>query len=165
KIFGYEDLESEHRSIGVRVFDGKIWLDFWSDPHGWGPRRDLVIDPMQIVFGRMKLDKVLLSDTLTEYMPMPEKDYELEMLVWRYTYWRPRLPFWKDVVKIIEVECEEGIPIPGKGESSRDLDDDAIFSMSGHMDETIPDTLNKWREDIIKRRERYGGTDWQPATT
>lgn len=157
----YTNLETEDREIGFRVFHGSIWFHFWGCTHGWGPRREWSFTPIDFVFGRMKLDKVLLSDALDEKVFMPEGDYDVTVKVWRYTYWRPRLPFWKDVVKKIEIDCDEGIPIPGKGENAWDMDDDAFFSCTMARD-TIDEALTDWRQDILKWREKYGGLNWQP---
>lgn len=150
------------REFSLRIFDGALWIVLWENPDGWSrDSRQWTIRPMDILFGKMKLDKVLLSEPLDDVLQMPEKAYDITVEVWRYTYWRPRLPFWRDVIQRISIECEEGIPFPGKGENSWDLDDDASFSFSGPA-QSIADAVAKWKALIIRDRVRYGGLEWEP---
>jgi hypothetical protein len=169
-FFGYEGkyapqwrgVVDDNKEFSLRIFDGALWINLWEDPDTWtrGDRR-WTIHPVEILFGRMKAEKVLLSDELTEFVEMPEKTYEVTVKVWRWTYWRTRLPLWKDIKQKIEIECEGGIPIPGKGESGWDLDDDAIFS-SSRFGLSISEVLEDFRMEIIKHREKYGGVNWFP---
>ena len=68
-------------------------------------------------------------ETVRVNVPMPEGDYpatvQLDQAVWK----RPRWPFAQKIHRA-DIELDKPIPIPGKGENSWDLDEDAIFSLT-----------------------------------
>lgn len=55
-----------------------------------------------------------------------------------------------------EIDMQEGIPFPGKGENSWDCGDDAYYGFGG---ETIESAIERIAADTIKRR----GKNWRPA--
>lgn len=59
-----------------------------------------------------------------------------------------------------EIDMQEGIPFPGKGENSWDQGDDAYFGFGGA---TIEAALDHIVADTIKARERHGGPGWRPS--
>lgn len=59
-----------------------------------------------------------------------------------------------------EIDMEEGIPFPGKGENSWDMGDDAYFGFGGA---TIEAAVADIIADTLDRRNRHGGKNWRPA--
>lgn len=97
-------------------------------------------------------------------LTLPEGEYHIKLD--RYTgYWhRPRSPFVRSIERV-EITPDRGLPIPGKGENSWDMEDDAIYSSTeptkGRTDEQIVADL---RDYVLKQRQRYGGSrDWVPV--
>lgn len=58
-----------------------------------------------------------------------------------------------------EIDMEQGIPFPGKGENSWDQDDDAIFGFGGA---TIETAIEHIVADTLRARARHGGPNWRP---
>ena len=59
-----------------------------------------------------------------------------------------------------EIDMQQGIPFPGKGENSWDQGDDAVFGFGGA---TIDAATTRIIAATITRRERYGGDGWRPS--
>lgn len=157
-------IEGMSRAIGIRIFDGKLWFDFWGDPDGWGPRREWCIHPIQglldLLFGKTRFSKI--SEPVRErWLHLPEGYVSADVTRYQITWKRPRLPFAHKKFWRVDIEPVFPIPIPGKGESSWDLDDDAIYEQSIPIYD-ISAAMDKFVEDVIKRRLRYGGYGWRP---
>lgn len=84
----------------------------------------------------------------------PEKIYPLSIKLKIRTDERPRLK--ARYSRCVEIECKEGILIPGKGENSWDCGDDSWYGYYGPA-ETVAEGVDKLFEDVKRRRERYGG--------
>lgn len=157
-------IEGLHREIGVRVFDGGIWFDFWGDPSGWGPRRAWSIHPLQgflnSVFGRTNYSQVDVTEK-REYVNLPEGYIPATVKRYRSIWKRPRLPFNHRSIWYVEIEPIVPVPIPGKGENSWDIEDDGIHS-SSKRGYDIHQALSEFADDIIKRRLKHGGYSWRP---
>src|SRR5882724_2679405 len=79
-----------HRSTGVRVFAGAIWLDFWNDDSGWrGKRRQWVLHIEDLLLGRHRCTKTELSSHEV-VIPMPERSYPATVRMERCRWKRPR---------------------------------------------------------------------------
>ena len=72
---------------------------------------------------------------------------------WRYPRWFPH------TVRRVTIEIPKGLPIPGKGESGHDLDDDAIFSQTAPA-RSIDEAEWNLRETVLRRRRKY---NWSKA--
>lgn len=152
------------RSMGFSVHDGSLWIDFWCDQNGWS--RDmpwyakcLCIDPMEIVFGHRKHSERDL-DIRDAEIAMPEGPYQVKIRLFESTWKRPRSPLKKKLLRV-EVKCEGGVPVPGKGENSWDCGEDAVFSSTfpcGSFEQAVAD----FTADILKTRGKYGGLRWIP---
>lgn len=71
---------------------------------------------------------------------------------------------WKRRFKTVvrddyQVDMDQGIPFPGKGENSWDCGDDAYFGFGG---ETIEAAVEHIVKDAILARSKYGGASWRP---
>lgn len=157
----YDTMENDERAIGWRIFDGGLWLDFWSDPSGWGPERQVVFKPLDVLFGRRQHSKRGIS-THDVLVPMPEGDYPGMMEVYESIWKRPRWPWTERLVRF-SIDLHRPIPIPGKGENSWDIDDDAIFGLSGAKFTTVEEAIQSVVKSAMRDRERYGGGGWQPV--
>lgn len=153
----------DHRSIGVRFFDGKLWWSLWEDRHEWRHS-----DP-KWMSGSFDFVKALLGDT--DYsrrvieerdvmIPMPEKSYpakaKLEVATWIRSRW-PWGPFSKRGT-YVQIDIPGGIGIPGKGENSWDCGDDALFGLSTKA-RTIEDGIGHVVASALSTRRKYGWSD------
>ncbi|MHC5826003.1 MAG: hypothetical protein ACYT04_61670, partial [Nostoc sp.] len=86
--------------------------------------------------------------------------YRVDAVLYEATWKRPRNPF---PIKLIKCELSPSIPIPipGKGENSYDIDDDAIYGMTTAAN-SVDEAIAHLRDDVIETRKRYGGDNWQP---
>jgi|SRR6185437_1201621 len=149
------------REVSLRFHDGSVWWRAWADPNEWcsTPRwRD----------GSLSLDKLLRGEETvirrplacrTVQVPMPERSYDGVATFSEVRIERPRwlTKVFTDV-KITMCDGDE-IPIPGKGESSWDIDDDATRSFSAPAS-SIEDAIGQFVASTLKRRLKYGGKRW-----
>lgn len=115
------------------------------------------------LFGRVKFAKRTLDSGTTEIV-MPEGRYPATWEIEEYQHWRPRWPFRK-TRQSIDFEIEGGIPIPGKGENSWDIDDDAIFATGCEWHEgksEVRPCAHKVALRVLETRNRYACLDWRP---
>lgn len=149
---------------GFSVHNGKMHVTWGQDPDCWS-RDDpwyqrFTIDPMKIVFGKTRHEKVSIEKTRV-LIPLPEGEYAAELELFESRWTRPRWPFTRRMRRV-EIDLEEPIPIPGKAENSWDIDDDAVYS-SVFPAKTIPEAVNGLRDSVLNTRERYATRDWQPS--
>jgi hypothetical protein len=96
------------------------------------------------------------------------EEYPVRATIERRTWTRTRWPFRnvKQERLSLDVDSKQGIPIPGKGENSWDLGDDAFHGLGATITGTSRDDVmagcNKIVAAIIKQRQRYGGEGWMP---
>ena len=116
--------------------------------------------PLDTFFGRTAHSEEVIGTTST-VIPMPEKAYPCTVIMKRETWKRPRLP-WASYRHIrAHIECEDGVPHPGKGENSWDCDDDATFGLCCKAD-TVEEGIGKFVQSVLRDRRRYGGSvNWQ----
>lgn len=163
-IFPSWSYQHGDRQIGLRVFDGALWIDLWRNDDVWDNRNwrthPIVIHPMDLLFGRTRHTQQSLSITDIS-ITLPEGAYpgtvELYLSMWK----RPRWPFVK-CIKRANIEMEKPIPVPGKGENSWDIDDDAIMSVTCPAN-TVEEAIAHVVESALRTRRRHGGSlDWKP---
>lgn len=154
--------EYEHgdRQIGLRVFDGGIWIDLWRNDEWNHRRRQIIFFPMDFFFGRHKHSEQKLSvHEATVSLPDGQFSAHVEMVMAEWK--RPRWPFAKRI-KRAHIELKTPIPVPGKGESDWDLGDDAIMSMTCPAN-TVEEAIAHVVESALRTRRRHGGSlDWKP---
>lgn len=155
---GWEDGE---RELGISWSDGYLHLSLWCRPgHDWSRgdrwwhfKQPILWNPADFFLGRNKYSDRELETGTTE-VTMPERTYPATYRLFESTWKRPRWPWPLRIVRG-EIEVEGGIPIPGKGENSWDLDDDATYSLT--CPATSPaDLIEKMRASVLRRREKYG---------
>lgn len=93
-------------------------------------------------------------------LELPEGAYVIEGRLIEARWKRPRWPF-PHILRRAHLDCAAGIPTPGKGESAWDQGDRQTFSFCCPA-ETIAEAVEKLREAVDLRRERYGGVGWRP---
>lgn len=150
------------RSIGFTFRHGTFWIDPWINPDEYdkGRRHTLTINLADLLFGRPRV-KVTTLACHGAVVQLPEGGYPATVRLYTATYKRP-LAFrpWR-VVPRFDIEVEDGIPIPGKGDNSWDMEDDAVYEVSGAGD-SVETAVAAIRAAIMQSRERYGGQDWTP---
>ena len=88
-------------------------------------------------------------------LALPEGRYDIQGQLVEARWKRPRWPV-PQILRRAHLECEAGIPSPGKGESAWDLDDRRTYSFVCAA-ETIAEGVEKLRASIEGDRARYGG--------
>lgn len=184
------------RVIGFTVHDGSIWLSFWErgddswrkdDPWWWGVQS---VDPIELLFGRVKTERIA-EDQLGEVeVPMPEGVYKAKAERIRYRTkrsWWPAKHWWRisldefvspaEPVESIDLladgvvnQCKlepfaqgKAIPYPGKGENSWDCGMDGCFSMSSPAGVGLPEAIGNLVASVLRtRRKRTGSMAWRP---
>ncbi len=149
----------------LRFFDGGVWWNLWRDDSGWSrdvPRwRHGAWHPLDTFLGHL----VYSSDTLSEQrigIPLPEGVQPATVTFTRATWKRPRWPRAL-VITRANVTPDKPLPIPGKGENSWDMDDDAIWETTFPCD-NVERAIGHVVEDVLRTRRRHGGSrEWQPA--
>lgn len=154
----------EDRTTGIRIFDNAIWIDIWVNENEW--RRDWPfwkkthrISPADILLGRPEHCEGEVSEHQV-MVKMPEGEYPAKVKMFTSTWKRPRWPFAKRLRRA-DIEPETPIPLPGKGENSWDMDDDATYSMTCPA-ESPEEAAIRLAASVIRDREKYGGKDWLP---
>ncbi len=152
------------REIDWSIHDWGIYWNLWTK---WGesgsfPRwREGCFDIPDFFLGRscVVYRELAKEDVL---VPMPERAYRGTVTLYERTYTRRRLP-WAQRIKTAEIKMHPGeqVPIPGKGENSWDLGQDATYSMSC-PETTIEGAVAAMVKSALGRRRRYGGPDWVP---
>jgi hypothetical protein len=154
-------LPDNKRQIGFSFSDNHFRWILWRDPNEWhrGDRRQGGFFLDTLIKGNYKYSKETLEqqDVL---IPMPEKSYPAHIEIFESTWRYPRWPWPKRMVRA-EVEIPGGIPIPGKGENSWDMDDDALFGTTVPVG-TVEQAIARVVESVMRDRRRYGGSVmWQ----
>jgi len=104
-----------------------------------------------------------LGSKRQEYvMDMPEGQYKMKLDFYTSYWHRPRSPFVK-ALRRVEITPERPVPVPGKGENSWDLDEDATYSSTMPVNGRTPEQLiADFKQSNMRSRERYGGKNWLP---
>lgn len=135
----------------------------WKALDGWEFRLEL--NPLTLLFGSPKrIAMAPVSEPVRTVVAMPEGNYPATVKLEKWTYARPRWPRWplrREVVMRGDVDLDVAIPVPGKGENSWDIDDDAIYSSSGPY-RTVAAAVASVAESALSKRERYARRDWVP---
>lgn len=140
---------------------------------GWDSSKSAILDVywnyMDWLFGKTVYSESLpgLGIVGMGYQPsyvmiMPEGEYRVD-LKFSTGYWhRPRLPFVKSIQRV-EIVPQKPVPIPGKGENSWDMDEDATYSSLEAVNGRAPEQIvADFKIGILARRSKYGGRDWLP---
>ena len=92
-------------------------------------------------------------------VPMPEGNYPAVVTPTTRTWKRPRWPWPHKVRRETELKMTVGVPVPGKGENSWDIYDDAILGVDGV---TPSDAIANVVRSALKARRNYASESWVP---
>lgn len=151
---------SEYQT-GITIHEEFIWLNIWRNEMD---SRDAWLhwsfDWKKFLLGKQTYENEILN-VFHSFVPLPEGDYPCTVQIERSTWKRPR---WKAFTRnYATFKFEKPVPIPGKGENSWDMNDDAIFQTSVQLETGNPDDAAKTVVAKIRQwRERYGGLGWMP---
>lgn len=137
----------------------RLWADSMEHHFDTPKWRDGYFDVADFLLGKNKYTKVE-QEPIAATVVLPEGNYPVSVVFFEQTWKRPRWP-WVRQNKGAEVNSEQGIPIPGKGENSWDCDEDAYMSV-GTSAQTVEDAVQDVIKRVNERRLKYGGQNWQP---
>lgn len=163
-----------NRQVGLRVAHGVARLLVGHDPmgtyystHGRGGRfggwlrgikrnQEMTLFRGNWVLGKPRHTLEVLEENIPVVVDVGQWEgdrYEGTAKHTRRT-WKRR--FSTKVADGYEIDMQQGIPFPGKGENSWDCGDDAYFGFGG-------DTIESAVTHIIKETVKRRGKDWRPA--
>jgi hypothetical protein len=150
-------LPYESRTTGFYISKELSHLQIWNDDSEWTRKsRSWSVLNENLFFGRSHFKKEPLQ-TIEGFIPMPEKDYPATFEISRDTWTWKRFKKPLTLVRVM-VNIPEGIPHPGKGTSSWNLDDDALFGM-GCAVESVETAVSEATQKVIASvnycREHY----------
>ncbi len=150
------------REIAIDFHNQAMWWNLGAhedgEAHKWQRGS---FHPLRFLFGKQKV-AVVWEKTLSDLcVPMPEANYsctvELKYMQWK----RPRLLWSSHRGMYADVKIPNGVPIPGKGESSWDCGEDAIFALHSKA-RTAEEGIGNVVASALESREKHGGKNWKP---
>lgn len=155
------DYDSGEREIQIAVHHNTIWWSLWLNNSGMRSRnwRDGSFHIDDFILGRNQYSETKRQSYET-YLIMPEGRYPATVELFTSIWKRPRWP-WAMRVQRANVTVPGGVPVPGAGENSWDMDDDAIFE-GVYPASTIEDGLAALRESVLRDRQHHAGEGWVP---
>ncbi len=152
------------RQVGVKFHNGAMLVSVWEKSGEWNSTdpwwMSWNFNPADFFFGSHKYSSREL-DHDTRSLLMPEGiSYPVDIVLREDSWKRPRLPWSRKIVRS-HIECKQGIPHPGKGESEYDCGEDATFGLTCQA-RTFDEALSKLYTTVMQSRERYGGKNWKP---
>lgn len=154
RIFRYPN---EPRETGVAFHNGSFWLypfsktNSWQKKDGWFSKNHS-FDPMEFVCGRWNYTEEHVTPWSPIVVGMPEGTYKGKVKLYIGT-WKNR--FRTRRVPRAEIDMEEGIPFPGKGENSWDCDENCTWGLTcaaKSEEEAIASII----EGVLRNRRVYG---------
>ena len=138
---------------------------FWTPSGHWENTtpfwRDGSLLLAETVFGQAKMtERVLMERPVA--IPMPEGVYVGHAKLVEATWRLPRWPRVWDRVRRVHIEVPQGIPVPGKGENSWDLDEDATYGFTTAA-RTIEQAVGTLVGDVLSDRRHRAGENWRPS--
>jgi len=154
----------ENGCFSISWHGGRLWVSLGDDCCGnnrlpkW---RRFSWSPANTLLGKGKFSKELLREERVT-IPLPEGAVQGTVTFSLFTWKRPRWPFPRRSLSA-EITPDRAAVIPGKGENSWDMDDDAIFSLSCNAT-TAEDAIVAYVKAVLRDRRRHGGSvNWQPS--
>jgi len=142
------------RETGISLCEDHLSISLWRDDScstkGFFYKSWFLKD---VVLGRTDY----FTETIDEgeiIIQMPEGGYKANYKLFDSTWTRKRWP-WPTVLRRVSLKIDKGIPFPGKGENSWDIDDDATYALTCPAN-SVQEAVEYLVSDILKRR----GTEW-----
>jgi hypothetical protein len=159
KVYYY----TERRCIGVRIHNWIIWVSLWENPHEWSSRDPwwwrFNVDILDLLLGKAKHSAHTIQKGRIS-IPMPERDYPASYELYDGIWKRPR--WWPLVVRRVNIDNDEPIPLPGKGTTSYNCGDDASYSISMVYRGSLEATAKEYAEGIVRDRVKRCGREVYP---
>jgi hypothetical protein len=162
-------LPEEERELSFSIHDGIIWIYLFAETDCWrtGDWRRIVIDPVDLLLGRERCITQSEGERSVD-IDFDNRIYKAKAKLEIKTWTRSRLPFLKKRRKDVGLEIAGGIPIPGKGENSYDLDEDALLGTGASTtnfntpwSELIAEAVQNAISSVQRTRRKYGGESWE----
>lgn len=130
--------------------------DFGRARHGWEWRAELA----DVILGRAKYREGA-PEVHRIRVQMPEREYTGTATL-RDDSWKRPLWFRK-TIRRAHIDMDEGhaVPVPGKGENSYDIDDDAIYGLTCRAG-TPAEAAMAVYESAMYARGKYASASWLP---
>lgn len=159
-------LQHSGREISLTIHDWTLWWRFWQlcDEHDSATPRwlDGSFKLLDTLLGKVRFDKRILREE-TVRIPLPERSYAAKASLVEILHHRPRAPTRRWVTVSFDMEPNEQIPIPGKGENSWDCGEDASFGFSCPA-KSIDEAIGLYVANTLRTRRERGGSQWKPAS-
>lgn len=154
KLFRYPN---EPRETGFFFHDGTLFIHPFSKVNSWHSKdkwwsKGFSFTLSEFLFGRWNYSEENDRGWQDIEITMPEGKYKGKLRL--YTgKWKNR--FWSKRIQRAEIEMEEGIPYPGKGENSWDCGEDASYGITcPAVDEA--DAIAEMIKHVLSCRRKYG---------
>lgn len=153
----------KEREWGFHLVDNTLRLHCgaligeWSHDQPWWWERS--IDLADLFLGKNRYREWKRTDIVPISIPLPEGVYPAVARQERRSWKRPR---WPRTLRRTSwyIDVPNGLPIPGKGENSYDLDDDGIYDFGG--DGSLEKAIGRIVGEVLELRKERGGPGWAP---
>jgi hypothetical protein len=154
KLFRYPN---ETRTTGIAFHHGAFWFYPFAKTNSWSSRdrwynKSTSFSIVDFICGRNKYAEENVQSWKDIVITMPEGKYKGKLRLYTGT--------WKNRFRTLriprgEIEMEEGIPFPGKGENSWDCGEDATYGMTCPA-QTEEEAICALIQSVMRNRRRYG---------
>jgi hypothetical protein len=161
------DWDGYQKDVSLAFHEGSFHWTIWLDSNQHSSKtpfwRDGYFNVPDFLFGDTVHSKVSVKGPIDVEIPLPERTYKGTIEMKRETWQRPRLPWPSDVILRAHIDMKsDPLPLPGKGTTSYNCDEDATFSSTGPA-RNVADAVGRLIGETLARRERYGGRGWRPT--
>ena len=149
-LVGHDSMGGWHSTYrGGWGIAGRYWRDFRRN-------QEVTLFDMDWVLGKPRHSMTLLEENIPVVVNIGQWDGDSYRGTAKHTRRQWKRRFSTKVSDGYEIDMQEGIPFPGKGENSWDCRDDAYYGFGGA---TIEDAVARITAEVIKRR----GKNWRPS--
>lgn len=156
-----------HRQFRIATHDGAFWWETpLADPNGgpsdepWYVRGSIHV--VDLLLGKPETKVIKTEGPTRVEINMPEGVYTGTCEIERRLIGRSRWFSTPQTIARIGLDAPHGIPFPGKGENSYDLDDDAIYTFSTEA-RSPADAVGQLVGRVLHLRWSRGGKSWRPS--
>lgn len=158
-----------HRNIRFATHDGAIWWETpLANPDGgpsdepWYVRGSFHF--VDALLGKFETKVISTEGPTRVEIHLPEGVYTGSCELERRTVGRSRWFGAPQTIARIGLDAPHGIPFPGKGENSYDIDDDAIYEYKTEA-RSPADAVGQLVGRVLHLRWSRGGKSWRPSPT
>jgi hypothetical protein len=149
--------KNEPRETGIAFHNGSFWfypfskVNSWSSRDGWW-NKSHSFSPLEFICGRRNYTEEHDQGWQDIVITMPEGKYKGKLRLFIGT-WKNRFRTMR--IPRAEIEMEEGIPFPGKGENSWDCGEDATYGITCPA-ESEEQAICSLIQSVMRSRRQYG---------